>query len=72
MTTNGQRRISIERMAEIWRAIQSPTEWIGSGDWAESEPVTFGDLLDFDFEAETFEQFLAINADRVQLYEEAV
>jgi hypothetical protein len=72
MTTNSQRRISIERMAQIWRAIQSPTEWVGSGDWADNQPVTFGDLLDFNFEAETFEQFLDINAPRVQLYEEAV
>lgn len=66
MTTTSQRRISIERMAAIWRAVTNPINW------DQTTVVTFGDLLDFDFEADTFEEFLTINADRVQLYEEAV
>lgn len=61
MAAINQRRVSIERMAEIWRYRPGhPTD------------LTAGDFEGLRFHARTFGEFLEINRDVVQLYEGAV
>ena len=62
MTAITQRRMSIEKMAGLWRYANGD----GSG-----EGITMADFLDLSFNAETFAEFLEINRATVQLYEEA-
>jgi len=61
MTAIEQRRVSIERMAQMWRYVT------GRGPAGD---LTMGDFVDLSFDVETFEAFLDRNRDVVQVYEE--
>lgn len=58
-----QRRISIERMAQMWRYVT------GTGPAGD---LMMGDFIGLDFHADSFGEFIEINRANVQLYEEAV
>lgn len=62
MTAITQRRVSIERMARIWR-------W--SVDQDSGEGLTMDDLIGLEWNVDSFGEFIDVNRANVQLYEEA-